>query len=80
MHRGKVDPGVSELPRGNELSRDHVNRPLNLVSIKPLLTTTTTNFELKQSDSVGRMTVQAHNRFVFCVVVAEFAVNGNQAL
>ena len=28
MHRGKVDPGVSELPRGNELSRDHVNRLL----------------------------------------------------
>ena len=28
MHRGKVDPGVSELPRDNELSRDHVNRPL----------------------------------------------------
>ena len=27
MHRGRVDPGVSELPRGNELSRDHVNRP-----------------------------------------------------
>ena len=27
MHRGKVDPRVSELPRGNELSRDHVNRP-----------------------------------------------------
>ena len=27
MHRGKVDPGVSELPQGNELSRDHVNRP-----------------------------------------------------
>ena len=27
MHRGKVDPGVSELPRGNELSQDHVNRP-----------------------------------------------------
>ena len=27
MHRGKVDPGVSELPRGNELSRDHVKRP-----------------------------------------------------
>ena len=26
MHRGKVDPGVSELLRGNELSRDHVNR------------------------------------------------------
>ena len=23
MHRGNVDPGVSELPRGNELSRDH---------------------------------------------------------
>ena len=30
MHRGKVDPGVSELPRGSELSRDHVNRPLDL--------------------------------------------------
>ena len=27
MHRGKVDPGVSELPPGNELSQDHVNRP-----------------------------------------------------
>ena len=27
MHRGKVDPGVSEFPRGNELSWDHVNRP-----------------------------------------------------
>ena len=29
MHRGRVDPGVSELSRGNELSRDHVNRPLD---------------------------------------------------
>ena len=28
VQRGKVDPGVSELLRGNELSRDHVNRPL----------------------------------------------------
>ena len=28
MHRGKVDPRVTELPRGNELSRDHVYRPL----------------------------------------------------
>ena len=28
MHRGKVDPWVSELPRGNELSRDDVNMPL----------------------------------------------------
>ena len=27
IHRGKVDPSVSELPRGNELSREHVNRP-----------------------------------------------------
>ena len=27
VHRGKVDPGVSELPRGNESSLDHVNRP-----------------------------------------------------
>ena len=38
------------------------------------------NFELKQSDSVGRMTAQAHNRFDFCVVVEEFAVNGNKTL
>ena len=30
MHRGKVDPLVSELPRGNELSRDHVNKPTRL--------------------------------------------------
>ena len=27
VHRGKVDPRVSELPRGNDLSQDHVNRP-----------------------------------------------------
>ena len=26
------------------------------------------------------MTAQPHNLFVFCVVVVEFAVNGNQAL
>ena len=26
MHRGKVDLEVSELPQGNELSQDHVNR------------------------------------------------------
>ena len=32
MHRGKVDPGVSELPRGNELSQDHVNRPIESVN------------------------------------------------
>ena len=28
VHRSKVDPGVSELPHSNELSRDHVNRPI----------------------------------------------------
>ena len=27
MRQGKVEPGVSELPPGNELSQDHVNRP-----------------------------------------------------
>ena len=32
MHRGKVDPGVSELPRGNELSRDHVTGPYSIRS------------------------------------------------
>ena len=26
------------------------------------------------------MTAQPHNSFVFCVVVVEFAVNGNQAI
>ena len=35
MHRGKDDPEVSELPRGNELSRDHVNRPLGPVHMNP---------------------------------------------
>ena len=30
MHRGKVDPGVSEFPRGNDLSRDHANRSLEV--------------------------------------------------
>ena len=35
MHRGKVDPGVGELPRGKELSRDHVNRPLGPVHMNP---------------------------------------------
>ena len=29
---------------------------------------------------MGSMTAQLHNRFVFCVVVVEFAVNENQAL
>ena len=36
-------------------------------------------FRVKTKRLVGRMTAQAHNRF-FCVVVVEFAVNGNQAL
>ena len=34
-HRGKVDPGVSELPQRNELSRDHVNRPLTRWFVLP---------------------------------------------
>ena len=34
IRRGKVDPGVSELPPGNELSRDHVNRPQMLCKRK----------------------------------------------
>ena len=37
-------------------------------------------FSVKTKRLVGRMTAEAHNRFVFCVVVVEFAVNGNQAL
>ena len=39
MHRGKVDPGVSELPRGNELSWDDVNRPLEKSEDKDCLGT-----------------------------------------
>ena len=27
VHQSKVDPGVSELPWGNEMHWDHVNRP-----------------------------------------------------
>ena len=44
MHRGKVDPGVSELPRGNELSRVHVNRPLD--SLHDNVTDTDDNSDL----------------------------------
>ena len=36
MHRGKVDPGVSELPWGNELSWDHVNRLLENIFRHPV--------------------------------------------
>ena len=38
------------------------------------------HFSVKTKLLAGRMTAQAYNRFVFCVVVVEFAVNGNQAL
>ena len=34
MRQGKVDPGVSELSPGNELSRDHVNMPQMLCKRK----------------------------------------------
>ena len=37
-------------------------------------------FRAKTKQLVSRMTAQPHNRFVFHVVVVEFAVNGNQAL
>ena len=34
MYRGNVDPGVSELPRGNELSRDQFSEEaINLISL-----------------------------------------------
>ena len=36
-------------------------------------------FSVKTKRLVGKMTAQTHNRFVFCVVVVEFAVNGTQA-
>ena len=35
VHRVKVDPWVSELPGGNELSRDHMNRPLEVTKLVP---------------------------------------------
>ena len=53
---------------------------LGLVSIKPISTTTTTNFESKQSDQWEGWLLNHNNRFVFCVVVVEFAADGNQAL
>ena len=37
-------------------------------------------FWIKTKQLVRRMTAQPNNRFVFCVVVVKFAVNGNQAL
>ena len=37
-------------------------------------------FWVKTKQLVWRMAAQSHNRFVFCVVIVEFAVNGNQAL
>ena len=37
-------------------------------------------FRVKTKQLVGGMTAQPPNRFVSCVVVVEFAVNGNQAL
>ena len=36
-------------------------------------------FWVRTKRLVWRMTAQPHNCFVFCVVVLEFAVNGNQA-
>ena len=36
-------------------------------------------YRAKTKRLVGRMTAHPHNRFVFCVVVVELAVNGNQA-
>ena len=37
-------------------------------------------FCVKTKRLVGRMTAQPHNCFVFCVVVVEVGVHGNQAL
>ena len=37
------------------------------------------HFPVKTKRLLRRMTAQAHNRFVFSVVVVEFTVNGNQA-
>ena len=45
VHRGKVDPGVCELPRDNELSRDHVNRPWTLL------------FPIQSEEAIGRVSL-----------------------
>ena len=37
-------------------------------------------FWVKTKRLVGRMTAQPNDRFVLCVVVVDFAANGNQAL
>ena len=37
-------------------------------------------FSVKTKQLAGRMTAQPPNRFVFSVVVVEFAVNGNRGL
>ena len=52
MHRGKVDPGVSELPRSNDLSRDHVNRPLSQSEVKLQSVQVSEGFELNGSRDV----------------------------
>ena len=53
---------------------------LGLVSIKPIFHHDNDQFWAKTKRLVGRMTAQRHNRFVFRVVVVQFAVNGNQTL
>ena len=59
MHRGKVDPGVSELPRGNDLSRDHVNRPLD---VKFVIYFTKCVIPLKELERVQTVLVDYNQR------------------
>ena len=46
---------------------------------KTISTKTRTNFDQDKDQLARRMIAQPRNRFVFCVMVMEFAVNGNQA-
>ena len=62
-----------------------VHNCLSLVFIKPDFHKANfdhdnNQFWVKTKRLAGRMTAQPHNRFVFCVVVVAFALNGNQAL
>ena len=37
VHQGKVDLGVSELPRGNKMPRDHVNSPNSALVVRRMV-------------------------------------------
>ena len=66
VHRGKVDPGVSELPRGNELSRDHVNRPL--VNFSAHITSSLGTKESTAKRAGYRLSTTAKSSFIYLFI------------